>query len=59
MRVIRDYKKRIITLVYNTYINKIIKKFNLRDRTFLATLLPTKELIKYTREATKQQIKAY
>ena len=59
VRVIRDREKRTITLVHDTYIDKITKKFNLGDGTFPATPLPAEELIKHTGEATKQQIKAY
>ncbi len=40
-------------LVYNIYIKKIIKKFNLINRTFLATSLLLEELKKFKREATK------
>jgi hypothetical protein len=59
MRVIWDRKKQIITLVYNTYINKITAKFGLYNRLFPPTLLPSKELVKYTSKATKAQIKAF
>jgi hypothetical protein len=59
MRVIQDRKKRTITLVYDTYIDKITAKFDLQDGSFPPTLLLSKELVKYTGEATKAQIKAF
>ncbi|KAI1689517.1 RVT-2 domain containing protein [Pyrenophora tritici-repentis] len=59
VRVIRDRDSRTITLVHDTYIDKITKKFGLEDGTFPFTPLPSEELIKSDGEATKQQIKAY
>jgi hypothetical protein len=59
MRVIRDRKKRTITLVHDTYIDKITAKFGLQDGSFPPTPLPSEELVKYTGEATKAQIKAF
>ena len=53
MRVIRDYLKKIIRLIYNAYIKKIIKRFTLVDRSFPLTLLPFKELIRYTSKVSK------
>jgi len=46
-------------LVYNIYINKITKKFRLSNAIFLRTLLSLEELIKNSREVTKQEIKVY
>ena len=54
MRVIRDREARTITLVYNTYINKITKKFKLKDLAFfLVTPLLSIELVKNDREVIK------
>jgi hypothetical protein len=46
-------------LVYNLYINKITKKFNLINRSFFLTLLLLEELIKFNKKVTKYKIKAY
>jgi hypothetical protein len=35
------------------------KKFKLKDESFSKTLLPLEKLIKNSREATKQEIKAF
>jgi hypothetical protein len=51
---------RIISLVYNIYINKVTKRFNLIEtERFLEILLLLAELIKYNREASKKDIKSY
>ena len=51
---------RIVSLVYNIYINKIAKRFNFAEiERFLETLLLLAELIKYNREAFKKNIKSY
>jgi hypothetical protein len=51
--VIRDYKNKTIQLVYNAYIEKVAKKFNLNNLgIFPATPLATKDLYKNTREIT-------
>jgi len=59
IRVIRDRDKHTITLVHDTYIDKITKKFELEDGTHPTTPLPSEDLIKNSGEATKQQIKSY
>ena len=59
VKVIYNQNQRLITLVYNIYINKITKKFKLNNIIFLRTLLSLKELIKNSRKVTKQEIKAY
>jgi transposase InsO family protein len=59
VRVIRNRQDRTITLVHDTYIDKITKKFDLGDGSFPPTPLPSEELIKNTGEATKQRIKSY
>jgi hypothetical protein len=46
MRVIRDRKKRTITLVHDTYIDKITAKFGLQDESFPPTPLPSEDLVK-------------
>ena len=58
--MLRNREKRTITLVYNKYINKIAKKFNLVSLAlFLVTSLSFKELTKSIREALKRKIKDY
>ena len=59
IRVIRDRNNRTVTLVHDTYIEKITKKFGLADGTFPPTPLPSEELIKNTEEASRDQIKNY
>ena len=60
IRVIRDRAARTITLLYDTYINKVAKRFNLAESgLYLETPLATIELVKYTREALKQEVKDY
>ncbi|KAH6242081.1 hypothetical protein HBI42_243440 [Parastagonospora nodorum] len=59
IRIVRNREKRTITLVHDTYIEKIAKKFNLIDGTFPATPLPSEELKKFEGEATKQEVKLY
>ncbi|KAF2680216.1 hypothetical protein K458DRAFT_312356, partial [Lentithecium fluviatile CBS 122367] len=52
--LIRDRVARTITLIHDTYINKIIKKFNLiKSALFPSTPLLSKELIKNIRLALK------
>ena len=53
MRVIRDRVERIITLIYNAYIDKIAKKFELIEGFFSLTPLLLENLTKNSREATK------
>lgn len=59
IRVIRNRADRTITLIHDTYIDKITRKFGLNDGSFPPTPLPSEELIKNTGEATKQEIKTY
>jgi hypothetical protein len=60
VRVIRDRAKRTIALVHDTYIEKVTKKFGLHEtNTFPVTPLPSEELVKSTREASKQEIHKY
>jgi hypothetical protein len=60
VRVICNCTNCTITLSYNTYIDKVATKFDLKDSTsFLDTLLGSAELCKNIRFATKQQIKSY
>lgn len=59
VRVIRDRDARTITLVHDTYIDKITKKYNLDSNADPQTPLPSEELVRNTGEATKQEIKAY
>ena len=53
VRVIRDREARTITLVHDTYIDKIAKKFGLDNSANPPTLLPSKELVKNKDEAIK------
>ena len=58
--MLRNREKQTITLVYNKYINKIAKKFNLVSLGhFLVTSLPIEELTKSIGEASKREIKEY
>ena len=60
VRVIRDRVNRTITLIQDTYIDKIAKRFNLHETgSFPKTPLPSEELEKYDGEATKREIKDY
>lgn len=59
IRVIRNRAERTITLVHDTYIDKMAKKFGLSEGAFPPTPLPSEELIKSTGEATKAQIKKF
>ena len=58
--VLRNREKQTITLIYNKYINKIAKKFNLVSLVlFLVTSLSLEELTKSIGEALKCKIKDY
>lgn len=60
VRVIRDRKRRTITLVHDEYIDKIAKKFDLAETgKFPATPLSSEDIKKSTGEATKKEIKDY
>jgi hypothetical protein len=59
VRVIRDRAAWKIWLVYNTYIKKITKRFELLDRKYPSTPLPSIEFKKYKGQALKRQIKEY
>jgi hypothetical protein len=59
VRVLRNREDWTITLVHDTYIDKITKRFNLNDGSHPPTPLPSEELVKNEGEATKQEIKSY
>jgi hypothetical protein len=50
----------MISLAYDAYIDKVASKFSIVDKgAFLKVPLLTEELLKHTREALKQEIKAF
>ena len=59
MRVVRDRAARKLWLVYDTYIEKITKRFDLLDRKCPSILLSFFELKKNEGQASKEQIKQY
>jgi hypothetical protein len=60
IRVIKDRAARTITLLYNIYINKVTKHFNLAEsKLYLDTPLVTAELVKHSSKALKREIKDY
>jgi hypothetical protein len=60
IRIVRDRKLRTISLVHDSYIEKITAKFNLANTArFPDTPLSTTTLVKSSGSATKQEIKAY
>jgi hypothetical protein len=59
VRVVRDRAARKLWLVYNTYIEKITKRFDLFDGKCPSTPLLFFELKKNEGQASKEQIKQY
>jgi hypothetical protein len=59
VRVLRDRKEKRISLVHDTYIEKIARKFNLDDWKTPATPLPQIEFVKNTLQARPGEIKLY
>ena len=59
VRVIKDQAAKKIWLAYNTYIKKVVKRFNLINKKCLSTLLLFFKLKKNTRKALKYIIKLY
>jgi hypothetical protein len=60
IRVVRDRSARTISLVHDTYIDKVAKRFDLAETgRFPETPLPSAELIKHDGEASKKDIKSY
>ena len=59
VRVVRVRKDKKIYLIYNIYIEKIVKKYNLVDRKCLSTSLLIYKLKKNPGTVTKGQIKEY
>lgn len=60
IRVIRDRPARKVWLVHDQYIEKVAKRYGLTgDKSFPPTPLPGVELVKYTGEASKQEVKQY
>ena len=60
VRVMRNRAARTITLVHDEYLDKLAKKFDLGSTTLSpATPLPSEELVKFTGEASKANVKRY
>jgi hypothetical protein len=60
IRIVRDRKRRTISLVHDSYIDKLSTKFNLKSSgRFPDTPMSTIPLTKSQGSATKQEIKAY
>ena len=59
VRVVRNREAQTVTLLHDTYIDRITKKFGLEDGTYPKTPLPSEDLIKNNGEASKQEIKSY
>ena len=59
MRVVRDRAVKKLWLVYNTYIKKIARCFNLLNGKCPSTSLPGYKLEKNKGQASKAQIKDY
>ena len=59
VRVVRDRVKKSVSLLHDTYIEKIAQKFGLVDGKCPSTPLPHYDLVKHTGTATLKQIKEY
>ena len=59
VRIVRDRHAKTVTLVHDTYIEKVARKFSLADGNCPSTPLPYYDLVKNTGKATKAQIKEY
>ena len=59
VQVIRDRAAKTLSLVHDTYIEKIIKRFKLIDRKCPSTPLPYFELTKNKEQASPAQVKEY
>ena len=59
VRVVRDRQKKSVTLLHDSYIEKIATKFGASKGRFPSTPLPTCEFVKNTGQATPAQVKEY
>jgi hypothetical protein len=60
VRVVRNRSAGTVSLLHDTYLDKVAQKFNLKESgSFPETPLPHGELVKHQGDASKQEIKAY
>ena len=60
VRVVRNRSLGTVLLLYDTYLDKVAKRFNLKESgRFPETPLPSGELVRNPGDASKQDIKAY
>jgi hypothetical protein len=60
VRVVRERSAGTVSLLHDTYLDKVAKRFNLAETgRFPETPLPVAELVRHEGEASKQDIKAY
>jgi hypothetical protein len=59
IKIVRDRKRKTISLVHSQYIEKITRKFEQADERCPTTPLPQIDLVKNKGQASKKHIKAY